>query len=101
MRPMISSHTAGTKPGEARVTSTPAAEAATTSTVRISTALRTKATRPGSAWNSAAGPGTARSATMTRTPRAASISASPSSDWPVRFSRTSPSAASADCARSP
>ena len=41
MKPIASSATAGTKPGEARVTSTPASEAAATSMLRISTAQRT------------------------------------------------------------
>src|SRR5216683_2766463 len=43
MKPSASSATDGTKPGPARVTSTPAAEAASTSMLRISTAQRTNA----------------------------------------------------------
>ncbi len=68
----------------------------------MSTAPRTNATNSGNASNSEAGAGTARSATISRMPAAAWISASPSSGRPVRFSRTgTPNASSADCARGP
>ena len=53
--PITSSLTESMKPALARVTNTPAAEAAATSTLRMSTAQRTKATRSGRAAKSAAG----------------------------------------------
>ena len=54
--PTASSATASMKPGLARVTSTPAADAAPTSMLRMSTAQRTKATRSGSFAKISAGP---------------------------------------------
>jgi hypothetical protein len=73
MKPMASSATDRTKPGPARVTRTPAAEAAPTSTLRISTAQRTKARKFGSFGNISPGPAVSRSATMISTSRAASM----------------------------
>ena len=54
--PTASSATESMKPGLARVTSTPAADAAATSMLRMSTAQRTKATRSGRLSKIAAGP---------------------------------------------
>ena len=65
MKPTAISATEATKPGLAWVTSTPASEAAGTATLRMSTAQRTKATRPGSAAKIGAAPGVCRSETMT------------------------------------
>ncbi len=57
MKPTTSSTTDGTKPGPARVTSTPALVAAGTSTLLMSTATRTNADSRGSPVNTAAGCG--------------------------------------------
>ena len=59
--------------GSGRVTSTPAADAASTSMLRISTAQRTKARSFGSSGNISRGPAVSRSATMISTSPAASI----------------------------
>ena len=101
MKPTASSATASTKPALARVTSTPLAEAAPTSTLRMSTAQRTKATRSGSCSNTAAGPSVMRSETMIWQPPASSISCGVDSAPPVSLRRTSPSSRNRASASSP
>ena len=98
MKPTTSSTTDGTKPGPARVTSTPALVAAGTSTLLMSTATRTNADNRGSPANTAAGPAVMRSATITRaspaaaTSRAGSSGASPSCSRKLPSARRAPSA---------
>ena len=64
MKPTASSLTDWTKPGLARVTSTPAFDAASTSMLRMSTAQRTIARRFGRLANTSAGAAVSRSATI-------------------------------------
>ena len=101
MKPIPTSVTLSTKPGVARVTSTPAALAAGTSMVLISTATRRKATRSGAAAKVSALPGVARSATIAWQPRAASASAAPVSTVVPGLRTTSACSCSAASARSP
>jgi hypothetical protein len=101
MKPSASSATDWTKPGPARVTNTPAAEAASTSMLRISTAQRTKARKFGSAGNISPGPAVSRSATMISTSRAASIRPAASSASFASCSFTSAMACSPLRLRSP
>jgi len=99
--PIASSLTAGTQLRLAWVTSTPCALAASTSMLRMSTATRQTATRSGSAANSAASQGVARSATTMRQSRAAATSAGVSSGPASSCRTTSPSACKPAKARAP
>ena len=90
--PSTHSATAVVKPALACVTSTPAALAAATSTLRMSIAQRWNTASAGLRANRSALPGVCRSLTITWQPRAASINVSPSSALSLSFSRTSPSA---------
>ena len=91
MKPTVSSATESMKPGLARVTRMPCAEAAPTSMFRMSTAQRTKAASSGSRAKIAAEPSVMRSETMTSQPWASPISSLAPSVPPLSFSRTSPS----------
>ena len=91
IKPTASSATASTKPGLARVTRTPFAEAAPTSTLRMSTAQRTKATELGQPLEHRRRCLGQPVGDDDRQPRACSISRSGSSGPPVSLNRTSPS----------
>src|SRR5207302_954370 len=95
---MTTSTTASIHPGLARVTSTPFADAASTSMFRMSMAQRTNARRLSTCAKSVAGPGVPRSLTTTLHPSAASTSLSPVSVSVPSLSRTVPSRWSASVA---
>ena len=101
MKPIASSATAGTKPGEARVTSTPTSDAAATSMLRISTAQRTMARSFGSCGKISPLPSVTRSATMMSTSCAAATSPAASSASSPSCSLTSAMRLQAVQARSP
>jgi hypothetical protein len=101
MKPTASSLTDGTKPGLARVTRTPALDAASTSMLRMSTAQRTMARSFGKLANTSAGTAVRRSATIRSASRAAPINAAGSSDSSDSCSSTSPASSSPRNAFSP